>query len=228
VSGFVHFGEPPLRKHRQLTRMHMAILIDSDQSPEYAQNYREIMYAFAFSAALAFVAILIRLGRNGVWFTKRPNPYHWSIHLQAAIAPFTLLFEVAMAFPHDYNLFDVTGKAFQTVMLPEGQALLDLNLERILAGAAASAIICIGAFICRDLNVHAGHTAAHIIIGFAFLHLAKAKSKTGSGGTFEIPSILHFGCALANGLNYARSYRRRIVEILQGDVPAAATRLKQE
>jgi hypothetical protein len=204
-----------------------------EMKPEFTEGLQNILLAFAAGAVIGFVGFVWRIGRGGLSFKRDLDRDGWMVHFQAFMAPFTLLFEVALCFPYDVNIFGISSHAFQTTMKPEGKMLLEYNCQRILAGAIAMAIICLGSFRVRNLSIHAPHTVLHLLIGGAYLAVVAAHKDKGTGGTFEIPSFLHFGCAVGNGLSYVRSYRKKIHDILRGqaakqNAPEGEGRLKQE
>ena len=183
---------------------------------------------FSVLSVVGFVGFASRILKNGLWFKKKPNASNWMGLLLMASAPLTILYEIFWCFPDQFNLFGISSPSFQHRILDEGHWLLDFTCQRILAGAIAVIIISWGSSFARDLTVYGPHTVLHMMIGGAYFALAMTASDKGSGGKYEIPSTLHLGVAFANGLNYARSYRARVLEILQGDKKKPEDLKKQE
>ena len=186
------------------------------------------MFAFGVGAVIGFFGFIWRIFRRGFSFNRLENRDAWILHFQNLVAPLTFIYELFLCFPYDVNVLGISSRPFQMKMKDEGKMLLEFNCHRLLAGVIAMVIICLGTFRVQNLNIYAPHAILHGLVGWAYLSVLAFNPERGSGGTFEIPAFLHFGCAVGNALGYTRNYRKKVFEILQEATRPKEDRPKQE
>ena len=189
------------------------------------------MMAFAFGAFIGFVGLVSRLVSSGLSIKATNEKPSRLLYFYLFTAPLTFLLEFAMAFPFDVNIYDISSASFQTNMLVEGRHLLELHCLRIISAALAIVIITLGSLVSLDTNIFAPYCVGHIMVGASYLAIVHANQRAGVNGGFMLPAFLHFAAGIANGLNFARSYRSKVHAMIMGLFPKTneeGGRLKQE
>jgi hypothetical protein len=193
-------------------------------------NLNETIAFYSFGALVGLVAFVRRVRNNGFKLNAKNRAFvGTATTIQAAMSPLTLVLELMLALPRQFNLFQVASTPFQKSLLHDGSLILDLACFRILIGLLIVTILSVGALSDVESKIGVPYIAIHLTDAFIFMRvaIALAGSPGVSGQFFESPAFLHFAVALAHSLNFVRNFQHQVRQEFEAS-GKDGTRLKQE